>query len=75
MMKAKSSLKITGCKVSRADQLERRIKQFCNQLDSIEIEVQDDYLQMEWTPQATGIVHVHTSRLDPQDSLKRNKMQ
>ena len=48
------------CKVSRADRLERRIKQFCNQLDSIENEEQDDYLQMEWTPQATGIVHVHT---------------
>ena len=48
------------CKVSRADRLERRIKCFDRQLDSIASEEQDDYLQKEWTPQATGIcVHVN----------------
>ena len=64
-MKTKSSPKITSrntvpqCKVSRADRLER-IKCFDHQLDSIASEEQDDYLQKEWTPQATGIcVHVN----------------
>ena len=48
------------CKVSRADRLERRIKCFDHQLDSIASEEQDNYLQKEWTPQATGIcVHVN----------------
>ena len=42
------------CKVSRADRLERRVKHFHNQLDSMEVEEQDDYLQTEWIPQATG---------------------
>ena len=44
------------CKVSRADRLERRIKCFDRQLDSIASEEQDDYLHKEWTPQATGIL-------------------
>ena len=48
------------CKVSRADRLEKRIKCFDRQLDSIASEEQDDYLQKEWTPQATDIcVHVN----------------
>ena len=52
------------CKVSRADRLERRIKCFDHQLDSIASEEQDDYLQKEWTPQATGIcVHVNNITL------------
>ena len=44
------------CKVSRADRLERRIKYFDHQLDSIAFEEQGDYLQKEWTPQVTGIL-------------------
>lgn len=54
------------CKVSRADRLERRIKSFERQLDSISSEEQDDYLQKEWTPQATGILvqcHVYTANI------------
>ena len=43
------------CKVSRADRLERRIKCFDQQLDSIASEELDDYLHKEWTPQATGM--------------------
>jgi hypothetical protein len=42
------------CKVSWADRLERRIKFFDRQLDSITLEEQNDYLQKEWIPQATG---------------------
>ena len=42
------------CKVSRADRLERRIKHYHSQLDSVACEDQNDFLQKEWIPQATG---------------------
>ena len=45
------------CKISRADRLERRIKHFHDQLDSLAFEDQEDHLYMEWIPQATGIKH------------------
>ena len=42
------------CKVSRADRLERKIKHFYSQLDSVACEDWNDFLQKEWIPQATG---------------------
>ena len=45
------------CKISRADRLERRIKHFHDQLDSLAFEDQEDHLYMEWIPQATDIKH------------------
>ena len=51
------------CKVSRADRLERRIKYFDHQLNSIAFEEQSDYLQKEWTPQATGKLYTMSTVL------------
>lgn len=45
------------CSVTRADRLERRIKGLCLPLDSMSEEAQALYLQKQWIPQPTGVLH------------------
>ena len=45
------------CSVTRADRLERRIKGLCLPLESMSKEAQALYLQKQWIPQPTGVLH------------------
>ena len=45
------------CSVTRADRLERRIKGLCLPLESMFKEAQALYLQKQWIPQPTGVLH------------------